>query len=50
MSRRTLQRLLRAEGTTFTALVDGVRRELATRYLREPAIAIAEVAFSARLL
>jgi AraC-like DNA-binding protein len=45
MSRRTLQRLLQDEGTTFTALVDGVRHQLATRYLCEPAIAIAEVAF-----
>jgi AraC-like DNA-binding protein len=44
MSRRTLQRLLQAEGTTFTELVDDLRRDLATRYLREPAIAIAEVA------
>ena len=45
MSRRTLQRLLHAEGTTFSALVDALRRDLATRYLREPGIAIAEVAF-----
>jgi AraC-like DNA-binding protein len=45
MSRRTLQRLLEAEGTTFTEVVDGLRRDLATRYLSEPSIAIAEVAF-----
>jgi AraC-like DNA-binding protein len=45
MSRRTLQRLLRAEGTTFTELVDALRHDLAMRYLREPAVAIAEVAF-----
>jgi AraC-like DNA-binding protein len=45
MSRRTLQRLLHAEGTTFSKLVDALRRELATSYFREPAIAIAEVAF-----
>jgi AraC-like DNA-binding protein len=45
MSRRTLQRLLRVEGTTFTELVDALRCDLATRYLREPAVAIAEVAF-----
>jgi AraC-like DNA-binding protein len=45
MSRRTLQRSLRAEGTTFTDLVDDLRRDLAARYLREPAVAIAEVAF-----
>jgi AraC-like DNA-binding protein len=45
MSRRTLQRLLQAEGTSFTDLVDRLRQDLAMRYLREPAIAIAEVAF-----
>jgi AraC-like DNA-binding protein len=45
MSRRTLHRSLQAEGTTFTDLVDGLRRELAVRYLNEPAVAIAEVAF-----
>jgi AraC-like DNA-binding protein len=45
MSRRTLQRLLHAGGTTFTDLVDGLPRDLATRYFREPALAIAEVAF-----
>src|SRR5262249_35660349 len=32
MSRRTLQRLLETEGTTFTELVDDLRRDLATRY------------------
>jgi AraC-like DNA-binding protein len=37
--------MLEAEGTTFSDLVDTLRRDLATRYLREPAIAIAEVAF-----
>ena len=30
---------------SFTELVDALRRDLATRYLREPKIAIAEVAF-----
>jgi AraC-like DNA-binding protein len=45
MSRRTMQRMLATEGTTFTKLVDALRRDLATRYLGEPAIAIAEVAF-----
>ena len=45
MSRRTMQRMLAAEGTTFTKLVDTLRRDLATRYLGEPDVAIAEVAF-----
>jgi AraC-like DNA-binding protein len=45
MSRRTLQRQLGADGTTFRALSDGLRRELALRYLFEREVAIAEVAF-----
>jgi len=42
---RTLQRKLAERGLTFSGLVDGVRRELAERYLRDPAIQISEVAF-----
>lgn len=45
MSRRTLQRLLQEEGTTFVGLVETLRRDLATGYLREPSISIGEVAF-----
>jgi AraC-like DNA-binding protein len=45
MSRRTLQRHLEAGGMTFRALCDGLRRDLAIRYLREREIAVAEVAF-----
>jgi AraC-like DNA-binding protein len=45
MSRRSLQRQLEADGTTFRALCDGLRRDLAIRYLREREIAVAEVAF-----
>jgi AraC-like DNA-binding protein len=45
MSRRTLQRQLQEDGTTLHALGDALRRELAMSYLREPEIAIAEVAF-----
>jgi len=45
MSRRTLQRQLGADGTTFRALFDTLRRDLAIRYLAERTIAIAEVAF-----
>jgi AraC-like DNA-binding protein len=45
MSRRTLHRQLAGEGTSFTRLVDDLRRELATRYLSEPRMAIAEIAF-----
>jgi AraC-like DNA-binding protein len=45
MSRRTLHRQLRGEGTTFNELLDALRVELAMRYLAERRIAIAEVAF-----
>ena len=45
MSRRTLQRQLGADGTSFRVLSDALRSELAMRYLCEREIAIAEVAF-----
>jgi AraC-like DNA-binding protein len=45
MSERTLQRRLREEGTTFAELLDGLRRELAERYLNEAEVGIHEVAF-----
>jgi AraC-like DNA-binding protein len=45
MSRRTLHRQLTGEGTSFKALVDDLRRELATRYLSERRMAIAEIGF-----
>jgi AraC-like DNA-binding protein len=45
LSERTLQRRLRDEGTTFGALVDDVRLELARMYLGDPELAIFEVAF-----
>jgi AraC-like DNA-binding protein len=45
MSQRTLQRQLRAEGTSHRQLVEALRSELALRYLAERRIAIAEVAF-----
>jgi AraC-like DNA-binding protein len=45
MSSRSLQRLLRADGTSYTELVDALRHELAARYLGEARLAIAEVAF-----
>jgi AraC-like DNA-binding protein len=44
MSARSLQRRLRDTGTSFQALLDGIRRDLALRYLAE-GIAVAEVAF-----
>ncbi|MDI1442829.1 AraC family transcriptional regulator [Polyangium sp. 6x1] len=44
MSSRTLQRRLRAEGTSFEDLVDGVRRARAMAYL-DARVSIAEVAY-----
>jgi AraC-like DNA-binding protein len=45
MSARTLQRRLADEGVSFAQLTDGVRRELALRYVKDPARQLAEVAF-----
>ncbi|MDP2310226.1 MAG: AraC family transcriptional regulator [Pseudomonadota bacterium] len=42
---RTLQRRLAAEGTGFAALLDEVRREVAERYLGDPALPLAEISF-----
>jgi AraC-like DNA-binding protein len=44
-SRQTLYRRLRAEGTTFEALLDGVRRRLASSLLRDERISVKEVAY-----
>ncbi|MBX3204841.1 MAG: AraC family transcriptional regulator [Labilithrix sp.] len=45
MSERSLQRRLADDGVGFDALLDEVRRDLALRYLADPKIAIAEVAY-----
>jgi AraC-like DNA-binding protein len=45
LSERTLQRRLRAEHTTFAALLDQVRSELASMYLLDPQLAVFEVAY-----
>jgi len=45
MSGRTLQRKLREHGTSHQELLDEMRRALAMRYLREPEMAICEVAY-----
>jgi len=44
MSPRTLQRRLHTHGLTFSALVQGVRRDLAATYLRNSDLNITEVA------
>lgn len=45
VSARTLNRILSDEGTTYRGLIDQVRRELATEYLRDRRISIGETAF-----
>jgi AraC-like DNA-binding protein len=45
MSGRTLQRKLRDHGTSHQELLDQMRQDLAMRYLREPEMAICEVAY-----
>jgi AraC-like DNA-binding protein len=42
---RTLHRWLRAEGTSYREILEGLRRELALRYLAEDHLAIGEAAF-----
>ena len=45
LSPRTLQRRLRAEGTTFSAVLTQLRHDLALPLLRDGRLAVAEVAF-----
>jgi AraC-like DNA-binding protein len=45
MSQRTLARRLESEKLTFLEVLDSLRFDLAKRYLREPDIPIAEVAW-----
>lgn len=45
MSPRSLQRRLRDRGTTFLAIVDDVRKELALEYLANAALSIGEVTY-----
>jgi AraC-like DNA-binding protein len=44
-SARSLQRRLSAEGTCFNDLVDGVRHEMALRYLDDGRASLAEVSY-----
>jgi AraC-like DNA-binding protein len=45
MSRRTLQRRLRDEGTTYAEVFQGVRRELAERFIRERTLTLNEITY-----
>ena len=44
MSEATLRRRLSMEGTSFSALVEETRFELAKRYLRDPTLELADIA------
>jgi AraC-like DNA-binding protein len=44
MSVRSLQRKLKEVGTTFRTLLDAVRKDLASTYVHDPDIELAEVA------
>jgi AraC-like DNA-binding protein len=45
MSRRTLQRKLRDEGTSYARELDGVRRELAERFIRDRSLTLSEITY-----
>lgn len=45
LSTRSLQRRLKEEGTSFLMVVDLLRRELALRYLEDPALTLTEIGF-----
>ncbi|WP_439639808.1 AraC family transcriptional regulator [Nevskia sp.] len=45
LSEKTLQRRLRDEDTSYQQLLDDLRRDLAQKYLREPAASVCEVTF-----
>lgn len=45
MSPRTIQSKLQQEHTTYTRLVNDIRKELALRYLKEPGYSIADIAY-----
>jgi AraC-like DNA-binding protein len=45
MSEATLRRRLDAEGITYRAIVDQLRRELAAQYISRPQVALSEIAF-----
>ena len=44
-SRQTLYRRLKAEGTTYEKLLDGLRRRLALRLVREQGLSVKEAAY-----
>ena len=45
MSTRSLQRRLQSEHTTFGALLDEMRQEIAEHYIHDPTVSLTEIAF-----
>ena len=45
MSTRTMQRRLAEEGTSFSAILQQIREELADQYIKDDKLAISEVAY-----
>ena len=45
LSERTFARRMAAEGLSFSGILDDMRRELAARYLKDPSLQIAQVAW-----
>ena len=45
MSTRSLRRRLSAEGTTYSQLLDAVRRELAERYIADTSRSLGEISY-----
>ena len=45
MSKRTFARRLKSEGLTFSQILDELRRDLATRYLEDPALSVSKIAW-----
>jgi AraC-like DNA-binding protein len=45
LSVRTLSRRLAEEGTTYAEVVDGLRRNLALQYLKEPGMSVSQIAW-----
>jgi AraC-like DNA-binding protein len=45
LSQRTLARHLTDEGTTFSDLLNGIRRDLSARYLEDSTLSISEIAW-----
>jgi AraC-like DNA-binding protein len=45
MSNRTLARRLSEEGTSYAAILDELRRDLSTRYLKDPALSLNQIAW-----